>query len=267
MWDVESVVCHEIGPRASGRLYRAFRAECSLRADLRSLSAQKAKRLMASELLSSNDCHLIHQFSFWGGLLIGLFSLLAVHEAGHLIAARCYGIPVRRIRIGIGPVLCELSDRRGINWSIGLFPIVGCVEMGDENGVLSSAHPGALAVVYAAGPTASLLLALGICGLSLVLFGEGGLVLSVDYDTPALAASILSELSFAIGLYNILPIPPLDGGLVLLAGLRALRGIRGPPNSKSLVFRVGYVVNIVATVWLLALVAVKWLLVPGIIAG
>ncbi|MEH2487411.1 site-2 protease family protein [Bradyrhizobium sp. AZCC 2230] len=168
--------------------------------------------------------------------------------------------PVKRIRIGVGPTVCVLSDQSGTHCSVGLFPIAAYLELrGDEDGVLSSAKPGALAVVHAAGPAANLAFSLAICGLSLALVGEGGLVPSLDFHLPALAASFVSALSIAIGLYNLVPIPPLDGGHLLLATLRAVGGIRSLPNNESWIIRLGLVVNIAASVLFLSLVAVDLL--------
>lgn len=212
---------------------------------------------MATELLFSNNCDLIRQLSFWvASMLLASFGLLAVHEVGHLLAARWSGIPVKRVRIGLGPTLCALSDRSGTNWSVGMMPIAGHLELRNGDGALTSVDPRALAVMHAAGPGANLLLSLAIYGLSLALFGEGGLVPSQDLHLPALAASMLSGLSIAIGLYNLVPIPPLDGGLLLVAALRALRGKRGPANSGSWVLRVGLTMNVVASVLLLSFLVV-----------
>ena len=56
--------------------------------------------------------------------LLALGLLIAVHELGHLVAARLFGIRVRRFSLGFGPPL--LSFRAGrIEWALGAIPIGG----------------------------------------------------------------------------------------------------------------------------------------------
>src|SRR5678816_1384447 len=57
-------------------------------------------------------------------LVIGL--LIAIHEYGHLLAAKLCGIPVRRFSIGFGPKLFEIKRAETSYW-LSLIPLGGYV--------------------------------------------------------------------------------------------------------------------------------------------
>ena len=52
-----------------------------------------------------------------------IFVVLVVHEVGHYIAARVFGIPVRDVVIGAGREIWVRKDRSKTRWSIRLYPI------------------------------------------------------------------------------------------------------------------------------------------------
>lgn len=112
-----------------------------------------------------------------------LFGSVLLHELGHSFAAIAQGVKVR---------------------SITLFLLGGVASIERE----SSTARGAL-IVAAAGPLVSLLLAAGLIAAS-----HGATHLS-----PPLGAMVsqLAELNLVLGLFNLLPGLPLDGGLILKA--------------------------------------------------
>lgn len=112
-----------------------------------------------------------------------LFVSVLLHELGHSFAAIAQGVKVR---------------------SITLFLLGGVASIERE----STTARGAL-IVAAAGPLVSLVLAAGLIGAS-----HGATHLS-----PALGALVsqLGELNLVLGLFNLLPGLPLDGGLILKA--------------------------------------------------
>lgn len=61
--------------------------------------------------------------------LILISVLVAVHEYGHLIAARANGVFVESFSIGFGPVLLEHADKQGTKWRFSLIPLGGYVKM------------------------------------------------------------------------------------------------------------------------------------------
>ncbi len=112
-----------------------------------------------------------------------LFGSVLLHELGHSFAAIAQGVKVR---------------------SITLFLLGGVASIERE----STTARGAL-IVAAAGPLVSLLLAAGLIAAS-----HGATHLS-----PPLGAMVsqLAELNLVLGLFNLLPGLPLDGGLILKA--------------------------------------------------
>ena len=92
--------------------------------------------------------------------------LVLVHELGHLLAARAFGVPVRRFAVGFGPVLLRRAYRRGTEWTLGLLPLSGWIACcGGDEGVGDAAYdrrgPAARALVVAARPAANALAAEG----------------------------------------------------------------------------------------------------------
>ncbi|MFI3241279.1 MAG: RIP metalloprotease RseP [Alphaproteobacteria bacterium] len=66
--------------------------------------------------------------------LIILGILVFVHEFGHFIVARIFGLKVEEFSIGFGKKLCGFFDKKGTEWKICLIPLGGYVKMfGDEN--------------------------------------------------------------------------------------------------------------------------------------
>jgi len=112
-----------------------------------------------------------------------LFVSVLLHELGHSFAALSQGVKVR---------------------SITLFLLGGVASIERE----STTARGAL-IVAAAGPLVSLVLAAGLIGAS-----HGATHLS-----PPLGAMVsqLGQLNLVLGLFNLLPGLPLDGGLILKA--------------------------------------------------
>ena len=79
-------------------------------------------------------------FSVVAGYLlpfIGMMgALIAIHEAGHFLAARLLGIEVTDFAIGMGPTLLRFTDRSGCVWRLCALPLGGYVKMrGDDHAV------------------------------------------------------------------------------------------------------------------------------------
>jgi Zn-dependent protease len=121
-----------------------------------------------------------------------LYASVLVHELSHSVVARGFGLPVRRIL---------------------LYPLGGFSEIERE-----PPTPGREFLVSAAGPAVSLALAAG--GYALYRGIHGGGVLRV----------LLLQLVIAnvlVGVFNLLPGLPLDGGRMLRAGVWKLTGRPG----------------------------------------
>jgi regulator of sigma E protease len=124
--------------------------------------------------------------------LVVLGVVVIVHEAGHFLAARLFGIKVEAFSIGFGPELAGFRDKHGTRWRLAAIPLGGFVKFkGDENAAsvpkrenleqLSAAeregnfHAAPLprrAIVVAAGPLANFVLAIVIFFFWFLTFGK-----------------------------------------------------------------------------------------------
>ncbi len=65
-------------------------------------------------------------------LLIGV--LVVVHEMGHYLVGRWFGVKADKFSIGFGPEIFARVDKRGTRWRIGALPLGGYVQFaGDMN--------------------------------------------------------------------------------------------------------------------------------------
>jgi Zn-dependent protease len=126
---------------------------------------------------------------WWMGITaaFGLFASIVLHEIGHSVVARHYGIPIK---------------------GITLFIFGGVAELQDEP---SSAKAEFLVAI--AGPLVSVVLALLFFGLATLAQALGGVMGVVG------VLSYLGSINTIVVIFNMIPAFPLDGGRVLRAGL------------------------------------------------
>jgi Zn-dependent protease len=129
--------------------------------------------------------------------VVGLFTSVILHELGHSLTARMYGVKVRRITL----------------WFLG-----GVAEFEEM-----PRQRGAEAVVAIAGPIVSFVLA-AVCW---------GLVAFIPpvYGAARLITWYVGALNLMLGLFNLLPALPLDGGRIL----RSLLALRMPHVRATIV--------------------------------
>ena len=100
--------------------------------------------------------------------------IVFVHEMGHFLTARHYGVTVEAFSIGFGKELMFWHDRHGTRWRIALIPLGGYVKFAGDADASSRPDPQAVlpadanslamqplsarAAIVAAGPIANLLL-------------------------------------------------------------------------------------------------------------
>lgn len=153
------------------------------------------------------------------GLIFTIVSFLAVltvlvfvHEWGHYIVARVFGVRVDVFSIGFGKELLGWTDRRGTRWKISAIPLGGYVKFfGDasaasnpdaglenlsaEERAVSFHHKplGARAAIVAAGPLINLLFAILIYAVLFISLGQPyrpAVVTEVVPETPAVEAGL-----------------------------------------------------------------------------
>ena len=60
--------------------------------------------------------------------------LILIHEFGHYIMARVFGVGIKEFAIGMGPkLLSKTSNKTGIAYSLRMLPIGGYVSMEGED--------------------------------------------------------------------------------------------------------------------------------------
>jgi Zn-dependent protease/CBS domain-containing protein len=143
----------------------------------------------------SNSLHGNIRFAVAAAFVVLLYVSVLVHELAHSVVARGYGLPVRRIL---------------------LYPLGGISEIDKE-----PQTPLREFCVSAAGPALSL--ALGAVGWALSLVVKDGI-----------SGSLVRQLMYAniiVGIFNLLPGLPLDGGRMLRA---VIWKITGKPNTATI---------------------------------
>jgi len=132
--------------------------------------------------------------------LFVLTIVVTVHELGHFLVARAFGVAIDRFSIGFGRALLKWRDRSGVEWRIGWIPLGGYVMFsGDENAasvpdsrdlaemrreIIAREGPAGLprylyfkplwqrAAVAAAGPMANFLLAIVLFSIFMMTVGD-----------------------------------------------------------------------------------------------
>ncbi|MGH3491805.1 MAG: site-2 protease family protein [Sciscionella sp.] len=174
-----------------------------------------------------------------GASLVFFVGLLA-HELAHAVVARHYSIPVTRIRL----------------WLLG-----GQTELGGD-----ARSPRAEARIAGAGPATSLGLGGLLAGAAWLLGGSGLLATALVW---------LAAVNLLLGVFNLLPGAPLDGGRLLRAALWHRSGDRGRAMEGSaragqalgtLLIALGLVQLLLGAVFGLWLALIGWFVV-GAAAG
>ncbi len=134
--------------------------------------------------------------------ILGLALLMVVHEAGHLIAARAFGMRVQRFSIGFGPPLWRYQAKGSETiYQVALIPFLAYVQIAgmnpfeevDPDDKTSYANASLVARISAivAGPLANYLFASVFFFAALMIGGRGVPTTSVQVlDGPAKAAHL-----------------------------------------------------------------------------
>jgi membrane-associated protease RseP (regulator of RpoE activity) len=157
---------------------------------------------------------LVHFWVVWSALLL-------VHEGGHAVSAWHEGMTVSRVTIGIGPVLWR-GAHDDAQLVLRLVPVAGMTSFdgprgaGSLTGAGGSASWSRQAAVLSSGILATLTLAIGIAGL--VALRERSTARRSVWGRAVVADALV------LSVFNLLPVPPLDGGRALLGAVELMRG-------------------------------------------
>ena len=193
-------------------------------------------------------------------VVVGL--LIAIHEWGHLLAAKWCGIPIERFSIGFGPKLAGFRYR-GTSYWLSAIPLGGYVLPRLDEGEPLRLPLGKAIVFALGGPFANVvtaflgLIVIGRLQLSLsafdalvfattrlwadvqlmahaiaMLFAGGGeitgIVGIVAIGGAQFGSTLSGLLTFSVAIslnlamINLLPLPPLDGGRIAFAVLEKI---------------------------------------------
>jgi len=190
--------------------------------------------------------------------LIALILSVAVHEFGHAWAATRLGDPLPRAqgRLTLNPVR-HIDPIGTLLFPIMMLafhiPLLGWgrpVQTNPQNYTRSLSRPTGHMLVAIAGPAMNMLMA-AFVSVVIVAGAKAGLI---NRDFGEMLISHLVVLNLSLLFFNLLPIPPLDGGAVLAWALpRSMQGV------VEFLNRWGFII-------LLALVMtplLQFLMVPG----
>ena len=66
------------------------------------------------------------------GAIMAVFIVIVLHEAGHFLVAKAFGVKVLRFSIGFGKTLWSHRGRSGTEYVLALLPLGGYVRMLDD---------------------------------------------------------------------------------------------------------------------------------------
>lgn len=141
-------------------------------------------------------------------LVIGV--LVTIHELGHYLAGRMFGIRAETFSVGFGRELFGWTDKRGTRWKLSILPLGGYVKfVGDMNdssqpspdivnlpenqrqGIFAFAPLWQRAIIVAGGPVINFLFAIAVFATFFTLYGHPYTPANVDFiaeGSPAEAA-------------------------------------------------------------------------------
>lgn len=120
------------------------------------------------------------------GFLLLLGPLITLHELGHLLVGRWFGVKAEAFSVGFGKEIAGFTDRQGTRWKLSVLPLGGYVQFqGDmnpasvpdasapaEDGNFQNAALWKRALIVAAGPVTNLLVAVAIFAAFFAFLGK-----------------------------------------------------------------------------------------------
>ena len=126
---------------------------------------------------------------FWmyvAGFLLLLGPLVTLHELGHLLVGRWFGVKAEAFSVGFGKEIAGFTDKRGTRWKLSALPLGGYVQFQGDMNPASVPDPAApkeegsfqhaalwkRALIVAAGPVTNLLVAIAIFAAFFAIYGK-----------------------------------------------------------------------------------------------
>lgn len=229
--------------------------------------------------------------------IIVLTLVIGIHEGGHYLAARLYGVKVDTFAIGFGSTLFSRTNKHGTEFALKAIPLGGYVSMDEKH--VEDLPAGKRIVISLAGPAANII---PLVILALIVLGPDKLWAITQFLGWAYAVTIQSvvelalwpfttllgitpdsvndvvgpigiadvayqetnengmmktgivlflAMSIGVGLFNLMPIPPLDGGHVLLAGIEKVYGKEASEKIRTRLATIGTLLVLWVIFWLI----------------
>lgn len=140
-------------------------------------------------------------------LLLG--PLVFLHELGHYLAGRWFGVKAEEFSIGFGREIAGVTDKRGTRWKFGWLPLGGYVRFAGDMNPASQPSPEWLslpaqeraktfqakplwqrAIIVAAGPIANFIVAIVILAAFALAYGQNVTPSVVGTVQPGSAAAV-----------------------------------------------------------------------------
>jgi len=146
------------------------------------------------------------------GFLLLLGPLVTLHELGHLLVGRLFGVKADAFSVGFGKEIAGYTDRQGTRWKLSALPLGGYVQFkGDmnpasvpdagapvEEGSFQHAALWKRALIVAAGPVTNLLVAIAIFAAFFAILGKP--VIVGDEDSRTIGTFAPGSVAQAAGL-------------------------------------------------------------------
>jgi len=137
-----------------------------------------------------------------GAFLLVVVSLILLHELGHYVTARAFGLVPKAFSVGMGPEIAAFVDRKGTRWKFSAMPLGGYVkfagemhpgtgtpeEAAEEHSFASLARWKRACIIFA-GPFTNLLVTAVIFLILSFSFGRTEIDSTIRMVTPASAAA------------------------------------------------------------------------------
>ena len=141
------------------------------------------------------------------GFLLVLGPLITVHELGHYLVGRWFGVKADAFSIGFGKELIGWTDKRGTRWKLAAIPLGGYVQFKGDMNPASIPDPDAVsepdtfqakalwkrALIVFAGPATNLLVAIAIFFSFFAISGQP----TVTFPDDSTVVSDFAEVSAA----------------------------------------------------------------------
>ncbi|RGP40213.1 putative zinc metalloprotease [Altererythrobacter insulae] len=141
------------------------------------------------------------------GFLLVLGPLITVHELGHYLVGRWFGVKADAFSIGFGKELIGWTDKRGTRWKVAAIPLGGYVQFKGDMNPASIPDPDAVsepdtfqakalwkrALIVFAGPATNLLVAIAIFFAFFAISGQP----TVTFPDDSTVVSDFAEVSAA----------------------------------------------------------------------